>query len=298
MPESNILVATHPRSGTHLCIDTLCLNLRNIYFELVRGQYPSLERLVLDHDRKYTKEWEAFVFGKPGVTKIFKTHLMPEEIRRMMEDDVLSQEDRRLIRHILDSSRVIYIYRDGRDALVSWYYYMLKQGGGLPTDLPPRIQTCSFADFIRMPNRYIPVFREIQSIDANRAVYWSAHVESWLTQQPCHVSFERLRQSPSESMHRIAGELGFMDQLLPSIELPHLITENGRSLRARLLRRWRRIRAEHHHRRRGVSCYPPIPPYARSGEVGGWIKHFSNEDLAFFNAHAGRTMHRLGYPEK
>lgn len=298
MPTFNILVATHPRSGTHLGIDSLCLNLRNVYFGLVRGQYPSLERLVLDHDRTYTKEWEAYVFGKPATTKIFKTHFMPDEIRKMMEGEVFSREDLRIVSHIMDSSRVIYVYRDGRDTLVSWYHYMLKKGGGLPTDLPSRIQACSFPEFMRMPNRYIPVFREIKPIDKNRAVYWSSHVESWLNQRPCHVSFEELRKFPSETIHKIARKLGLSEQVLPTIEPPRLITEDdGRSLPARLLQHWRRIRTKQHHKRRGVDCYPPAPPFARSGGSDNWTNYFTEEDLAFFNRHAGQTMQRLGYTD-
>jgi len=298
MSEFNIVVATHPRAGTHLCIDTLCLNLRNVHFGLIRGQYPSLERLLLDHDRKYTEEWKAFVFENPSVTKIYKTHLMPEEIQRMVEGDILSAEDRRIVSHILEHSRVIYVYRDGRDALVSWYHYMMEAGGGLPNDLPLRMQASSFSEFLRMPNRYIPVLRKIQSIDRNRAVYWSAHVEGWLAGKPAHlVSFEKLRRSVSEAMQEIARKMGITNQLMQDIELPTLITEKGRSLPARLFRHWRRIRAEKHHRERGVTCYPPSPAYARTGGFGNWTRYFNEEDQAFFLRHAGRTMQKLGYIE-
>jgi Sulfotransferase domain len=296
MSKSNILVVTHPRSGTHFSIDTLCLNLQSTYFGLIRGQYPSLERLILDHDKQYTKEWESYVFGRPGVTKIFKTHLMPAEMRGMIETDILSTEDSQLIRHILDTSQIVYVYRDGRDTMISWFHYMVEAGGGLPTDLPARIRSCSFSEFLRMPNRYMPVLRKIQEIDVNRATYWSAHNESWLNEKAIiSVSFERLLRSVSDTMTMLASALGMRDQLLPSIELPPLISERGRSFPLRMLRRWHRFQAEQHHNKRGVECYPPMPSYARSGKSGGWSEYFSEEDLIFFSKHAGKTMDRLGY---
>jgi hypothetical protein len=267
-----------------------------VHFGLVRGQYPSLERLILDHDKEYTREWETYVHGRPGVTKIFKTHLLPDEIQRMLDSDVLSSGDSRLVQHVLDTSRTVYVYRDGRDAMVSWFRYMLEAGGGLPTDLPPRLQACSFSEFLRMPNRYIPVLRSIRNIDLNRATYWSAHVESWLSDNSViPVSFEDIRGSVSETVSKLASELGMGDKLLPSLELPPLITERGRCFPMRILRRWRRFQAERYHNKRGVECYPPIPSYARSGKSGGWLDSFSEEDLVFFNKYAGNTLNHLGY---
>lgn len=296
MTEFNILVATHPRSGTHFVINTLCLNFRNVYFGLIRGQYPSLERLILDHDKQYTREWESYVFGKPGVSKIFKTHLMPDEINLMMETGILSPDDTRLLQHILDTSRTVFVYRDGRDTMISWFHYMVEAGGGLPTDLPARIQSCSFSEFIRMPNRYIPVLRSIENFDANRAFYWSNHTESWLQEDSIiAISFENLRRSISDTIPILVSELGMLDRLLPSIELPLLISEQGRSFSMRMLRRWRRFQAEKHHYQRGVDCYPPMPSYARSGKTGGWPVYFAKEDLEFFYQYAGKTMERLGY---
>jgi hypothetical protein len=274
----------------------LCLNIRNVYFGLVRGQYPSLERLILDHDKEYTREWEAYVHGSPGVTKVFKTHLMPDEIRSMLVGDVLSPDDTRLVQYILDTSRVIYVYRDGRDAMVSWFRYMLEAGGGLPTDLPPRIKASSFSEFLRMPNRYIPVLRSIQEEDLNRVTYWSWHVESWLEKNSViPMSFEDLRESASDTISKLAAEIGMIDSLLPSIELPPLITERGRSFPMRMLRRWRRFQTERYHQKRGVEYYPPMPSYARSGGTGGWRAYFSEDDLAFFNKYAGNTLNHLGY---
>ena len=58
MSKKCILVAAHPRSGTHFTINSLCMNLKDIEFPLIRDGYPSLEGLFLTHDDEYIKEWE------------------------------------------------------------------------------------------------------------------------------------------------------------------------------------------------------------------------------------------------
>ena len=62
MSKKYILVATHPRSGTHFLINSINLNFKNFEFSLIRGLYPTLEGLFWTHDNEYTKEWERYLY--------------------------------------------------------------------------------------------------------------------------------------------------------------------------------------------------------------------------------------------
>lgn len=293
-----LLVATHPRSGTHLCINSLCLNVRNVTFGLVRGQYPTLERLLLDHDDAYAREFEAHIRPLNGFTRIVKTHLRPSEIRMAIESPgFLNERDRALARSIMERSRCLYVYRDGRDVMVSWYHYMVQFGGGLPSDILPRLQKMGFAEFLRMPNKYYPPVRGFQPEDASRPRYWAAHADEWMAQPGViSVAFEALIANFEGAIRELARELGWPDRVIEPVRMPML----GRHARGGLLGKlWhgahRRGVAFYHRVARGVQHYPPSPAFARKGESGGWRSSFTEEDKRYFLDQAGATLTRLGY---
>ena len=71
-------------------------------------------------------------------------------------------EEREFVRAFLENNKAIYVYRDGRDVLVSFYHYMK----GFRDDLP------EFSNFIKMNNDFNPYHTSV-----NRIEYWKEHVE-------------------------------------------------------------------------------------------------------------------------
>lgn len=293
-----LLVATHPRSGTHFCINSLCLNVRDVSFELVRGQYPTLERLLLDHDEAYSREFESYVQGGTGGTRIVKTHLRPSEIRAALESGgFLNERDREIVRNIMNRARCVCVHRDGRDVMVSWYHYMVQFGGGLPSDLPPRIRVLDFAEFLRMPNKYYPPIRGFQPEDETRPRYWAAHTDEWLARDAVvPFAFEGLREDIGKAIRELSAALGWSGRVLETIHAPPLWRRAGGGFLGRALYAIRkRAHGAYHRTFRGVCTFPPSSAFLRKGEVGDWRAHFSEADIEFFMREAGPTMKRLGY---
>lgn len=292
-----LLVATHPRSGTHLCINALCLNVRDVQFRLLRGQYPTLERIVMDHDADYTREFDRYLHGGPG-TKIVKTHLRPCEIRAAMErDGLLSGDDLRLFQEIAASARRVHVYRDGRDVMLSWYRYMKDYGGGLPSDLPPRLAGLTFPEFLRMPNKFLPILRGFGPEDATRPGYWAAYVDEWAASAAVvQVAFETLRRDFEGAVRSLAAALGLRERLIEPLEPPP-VQRAATTLAGRCVRAVQKRMLAARHRARGVRSFPPSSAYAQKGAVGGWRAQFSAEDRAFFLQEAGAALKRLGYED-
>jgi hypothetical protein len=292
-----LLVATHPRSGTHFLINSLCLNFAKVVFQPLRSQYPTLERLVLDHDAAYSKAWEAYLAPQPGVIKVVKTHMTPEDMASALEPDSgLAGRDRCLMKQICESAQRVYVCRDGRDALLSWYHYVKDFGGGLPNDLPPRLAECSLGEFIRMPNRYHIPTRRTQAIDTNRVAYWKHHVETGMDEPgSCSLSFESLRSDFDATLNHLAKELKWEDRRLRPFERPALVRP-ARSAVGRLLLAARRRAAAARHAKRGVAALPPSPAWAQRGNSGTWKQHYRPEDLEFFDEWGGDALGRLESP--
>ena len=135
-PENSItepvFVASHRRSGTHLTLDTLVANFD--YFKL---------------------GFENFDSCTEADKRLFKTHL----------DGVLATG------LVPDGSKIVYVVRDGRDALVSLYNYEKSYDAD--------VQKQDFSNFIRSPNPYA-CSEEAKGM--NRAEFWNFHVQSWLKQ--------------------------------------------------------------------------------------------------------------------
>ncbi len=296
--QKNILVATHPRSGTHFCINSLCLNLNGVKFAPIRNQYPSIERLILDHDEAYTDAWEAYLNDDSAAVKVFKTHMTPSDISFALNNPhVLNPRDKQLFQEVCENSQIIYLYRDGRDTLVSWYHYLKYSGGGCPIDLPPRIAHCDFSEFMKMPNRSFSPVRGITEADKNRASYWSAHVDEWINRKDViTLSYEDLHQNFDSAITKLATSLKMKDHLSSRLEKPPFIRVAGNNIFGKGIAQARRMLARAYHQHiRGVKHYPPSPAYSRKGIVGNWQDFFNPDDITFFGEFAGNTMLSLGY---
>ena len=106
-----------------------------------------------------------------------------------------SQEEKEFVENLLENSKVIYVYRDGRDVLVSLYHYIR----GFREDLP------EFSDFIRMPNDFDPYYRSV-----NRVEYWKEHVEGWLGRSNLDivtVSYEQLHADYVSTIRELSDSL-------------------------------------------------------------------------------------------
>ncbi|MHC4617673.1 MAG: sulfotransferase domain-containing protein [Planctomycetota bacterium] len=159
--------------------------------------------------------------------------------------------------------RVVYILRDGRDVMVSYYYFLTGKG---------RFEA-SFLEFLKKKDL--------------KPSLWHEHVESWLLRGDHSdilvVRYEDLcRQTETkvEQMARFAG--------LPCDEARLRWAISNASFEA-----MRRIEAE-----KGLAFGADRwSPTIRKGIVGDWQDHFEADHKDVFKRYANRALLRLGYVE-
>lgn len=160
--------------------------------------------------------------------------------------------------------RVIYMVRDGRDAVVSYYYHTTQRGNFQGT----------FSEFLRWQTPFGT---------------WADHVKGWLGPHPSQdimvVKYEELKSSPVKVLKRMMDFIG--------------VKANPERLRAAVewssFNKMKKIEKE-----KGL----PHPgaenqEFVRKGQVGGWEEEFSESDLEFFlNTGAREMLDRMGYQVK
>ena len=249
-----ILISSHRRSGTHLLIDSLRANIEDSIFPNHR-ELPADFNLgtLFSKDEKILDTFKLLI--KNNSTVIIKSHLLPDECNIKNPKDKFET----FIKEIYNSSKKLYIYRDGKDTLVSLYKF-----------LKPSI---SFSEFLRQKNDHIvKEIRLEKKFDLNRILYWSYHVNQWkLDKSVKNISFSDLN---SDFESTLCNVLQFLH--CPIIEPLH----KPRIPNNKLLHGLRK-KINHY----GIGSLPesssvrPNKGFEKSG-----IKYFQDKhDLTFFN---------------
>ena len=133
----HVMVISHRRSGTHFMIDAIRNNFGQFRSELLTidqliYQFPHVPVIPL-------QDWASEAKKGP---RIIKSH-MHEDVNSFFQNkpDLIP-----FVVSIINSSKAIYMCRDGRDVLTSLYWFR--------HSFEPSIAQMSFSDFIRMPNDF------------------------------------------------------------------------------------------------------------------------------------------------
>ena len=259
-----IVVASHPRSGTHLCIDLLRLNFepcrsRKAWFERADRLYFSLDAFGRA-DQSFDAHLAKRILGRTA-RPIVKTHSLSD-----LSTGGLQRSPWRIRPELADwfrsNASIVYTYRDGREVLRSLYYFM--------QSFEP-VARVPFSQFIR---------QEIRGM--SRARVWAEHTRTWLAHpKALCLSMDQIRRDCAQTLDTIARSL----DLPPLRHVPKVPSRCNSDI---VSRAWRRILPEP-----GSTA---IVAYRKNECFGHWRDAFSDPaDREFFHREAGDLLIALGY---
>ena len=257
---NTIVIASHRRSGMQWTIDALRNNSPDI-----SDSYMSLEHLEADHDAAIPlPKFRRQLLNMDGRVLI-NLHDLPSA------DSWNGLDERLFVRAVLQHSPTIYVHRDGRDVMVSLYYYM--------QSFSETVRNQSFAQFLRAEAAL-----DGEEFALSRPGYWAHHVHSWLQKDNLlAVSYSQLETNYEATVRKLTAflQVNLNDCLRP------LTTPGPQESEPFLDNVLGRLGV-----RRRPGAYPD---QARLGKSGDWRKLFDKRDHDFFVGEAGEAMQRLGY---
>jgi hypothetical protein len=163
---------------------------------------------------------------------------------------------------VAECPRVIYMLRDGRDVMVSFYFHHQKFENFDGTLL----------DFLK----------------DERRLEWDRHVESWLFQNPhldrmCVIRYEQLMADPAGGVAKIAAFGGL--KCSPA-EIRRAVEESS----------FERMKAVE--KKKGLGYSDPGRPeiaFVRKGGSGNWRELFGDAEKKVFKERFGRMLIKTGY---
>jgi hypothetical protein len=181
-----IVIASHPRSGTHLLLDALRMNFPECAPNKRRGE--ALHRLYINLDtvERIDVATAIRVAGRSRCP-LFKTHAM-SNFRHTSLQAHACIEDSEAAAWFKKNATFLYSYRDGREALCSTQNMMRSYA--------PEARVC-FSRFIRQFEHGLP-----------RPALWSRHVRGWMRNACVYcVAMEELLRFPEEVLKGIGDHL-------------------------------------------------------------------------------------------
>jgi hypothetical protein len=188
-----------------------------------------------------------------GRRPIIKTHVLPDF------SNAASADLKPLYSAALDAADRLYVVRDGRDVMVSFYRFRTKFAG----------ETKAFSEFLRTPSR---------PGGMTPPQFWAYHAQTW-------------RDAPSVLSIRFEEALSDFANVLSRLASEFHLTRNRRPARPIKMTRSRFLRQVQ--RVFGAQRSSAVLP--GQGTAGQWRSFFSDADRDFFRAEAGDALEALGY---
>ncbi|HRZ42280.1 MAG TPA: sulfotransferase domain-containing protein [Bacteroidales bacterium] len=249
-----ILLASYPRSGNTF--------LRHIFHDVFgRYSWNSFERYAF-----LNRAMQDPGIRDKDLFHLDDRHLSPGEIRKLLESKIFkTHELPQSCGELLETRPVvIYLVRDGRDAVVSeaWHRKNI-------TD--PKSH---FRDNLR---------EAVLAEGGSHFGGWTANVEAWLPLADLVLHFEQLIAEPEKCIRRIVQMM------------PHLTPDFSRIPTFQSQRSGHGLFVSN---RRQVQYSKPFPElFFRKGKVGVWKEEIPQDILDRFNMLHGAMIHSLGYDE-
>ena len=180
---------------------------------------------------------------------VVKTHEVPDKVLKECSPDV----------------RIIYLIRDGRDALVSMAHHR--------------------KDIVEPGTDYLNNLK--QAISAPMGSYfggWSGNVKAWLPIAHAIIRFEELVEKPVETTEKLRGTLD-----LPLPDMNNIPTFDSQKEGKSYFGGQARMQKSEDERQEFNQ------KFFRKGKIGGWKEEMPEEMHAFFWKKHGKVSEELGY---
>lgn len=240
---SDIFIVGHPKSGMtwmEFLLSYAILERENDNAVTFRTQYDYVPDLSAVGPRDPL--FLGCYAGRPA-PRVFFTH---------------TPSDPRLLR-----GRVVYVLRDPRDVLVSYYHHHRRRVQGF---------NLSLSAFVRKEDTY--------------PCPWDVHVRGWLEgprrERIFVVRYEELR----------ADTAGGLAQILQFCAVPHTPANIERAVRLSDFKRMKEVEQAFPENK---PVYEKGATFVRRGKVGGWRDELSAADIAYLQERLGPTMKAYGY---
>ena len=233
--ENDVFIVGYPKSGNTW--------FQNLVSGVVYGMNPLyapdtlIQELVPDiHQKRYYKRFWTPMF--------FKSHFLPQP----------------------DYKRVVYLLRDGRDAMVSYFHYLTARKG------------------------YEPDFAEMVKTGEGIFCKWHTHVEAWLSNpfdaEILTIKYEDLKNDPVHELQRFCN-FANVDRDISWLER---VAENSAFEKIQEKEKTGRYYMED-------PKWPKDKLFTRRGIVGSYKDEMPPEVLALFLQDAQDVLLRSGYLE-
>lgn len=258
-----VIVASYRRSGTHLTIDSLLNNGKNIH-----KSYVNFDRLGHRHPEPLSARAFSNLISEAGDrTVVLKTHAPHRS-------DIDTPEEAALWERLLADSHTVYVLRDPRDVMVSLWHYRLSFDPGYA-------EKATFSDHIK---------RNIER--------WRLHVEHWMEREVSLVRFEDWARDYELTLDKTLSSLHVARRqdainVYGTTSTPRQSLANGSTLQGRLIRLLDQLPRQFTQR---FQRQPQLTGISRrSGRVGDWREMFGDDDRALVHDVAGDLLTKLGY---
>lgn len=238
----DIMLASYPRSGNTWVINLLMY----LGILVLAGRYHSLsiERAVdiPDEPSEYIpalRQLKSILGDKVVSYRVIKTH---DRYRPMIY------------------RKAINIIRDGRDVMVSYYYY--------------------FKRF----NNFEGTFLDFLNTSPSPSKEWAEHVDSWLSAKECDILYLRYENLRENTFREVQTILEFLNETRSPSEIQDTIKKSSFYLLSR----------------NEIEKKPPPKPdknssFFRKGNIGDWKNIFGPEHISIFKREANWMLLKLGY---
>jgi hypothetical protein len=298
-PLDKFFIFGHARSGTTMLTRLIRLHpeVHCNYQAHFFTRPPLLQSLVMDEEvaawlGRGSNRWNRGRDLSPVVLRAVADFILERDARhvgkRIVGDkspsSLLDGEAVRLARQVYPDARLIYIVRDGRDAVISHRFQAF-------VEFPERLSKKDLdirAEFIQNPDPFLKGERSIFTEQGLRraAEGWVRNVveteqegKKLYGEQYCSLRYEDMLKQPWEEMSRLWAFLGASP---PTLELRQALDAE---MKQNPDSEWQQQKAQ------------DIARALRKGRQGTWRELFTPRDREIFDQIAGETLKTWGYED-